>query len=88
MTDRPQSMKMIDRPQASSQLSAHNEQNPWHTRKRKNKKRGFFFSWENLDESYDCQLAFASSFSSGEQWFCLYMISLSCSTYYKNLFNP
>ncbi|VDO77238.1 unnamed protein product, partial [Onchocerca flexuosa] len=46
--NRLQSVEMIDRP--SSQLSAHSEQNPWSTRKRKNKKRKKNSRNENLGE--------------------------------------
>ncbi|EJD76412.1 hypothetical protein, variant [Loa loa] len=46
--NRPQSVELLDRP--SSQLSTHSEQNPWQTRKRKNKKRRGNRKSENLDE--------------------------------------
>lgn len=46
--NRPQSVELVDRP--SSQLSTRSEQNPWQTRKRKNKKRKRNPKSENLDE--------------------------------------
>uniref|UniRef100_A0A8R1XXS6 SUN domain-containing protein n=1 Tax=Onchocerca volvulus TaxID=6282 RepID=A0A8R1XXS6_ONCVO len=46
--NRSQSVEMIDRP--SSQLSAHSEQNPWQTKKRKNKRRKKNFRSKNLGE--------------------------------------
>lgn len=43
----PQSIELVDRP--SSQFSTHSEQNPWQTKKRKNKKRKRSRRIENLN---------------------------------------